>query len=131
MLSSVNNHFKVLFCLFLAFLSFSLISCGEKVEKENMAKYELVGTIMANGEMVSAGSDYNYYYISFNNGIVNIKYNKKNNNTDMETVGSYEKRENVYVANIEGLAVNYEIKSGVDLECKMFGMTLKFKLVTE
>ena len=123
---------KLLNLVLFVFLTLVMVSCKDKVEKPNIEpKYELVGTLMANGEMISADSDYNYYYISFNNGIVNIKYNKKNNNTDMETIGSYEKRENVYVANIEGLAVNYEIKSGVDLECKMFGMTLKFKLVKE
>lgn len=125
----MKSILKPVLVVFMMFLTITLTSCNinDKNSKKGI-KYTLYESTTS-GIVSKANEIYNYYYIEFkeNNELV-IKYNKIEENIDKEQYGSYTKTENMYIANIDGLTLNYIIKdNGKELECNFLVINMKFK----
>ena len=126
----MKSILKPVFCVLIALLTITLTSCNANTKNlKKSTKYTLYGTI-TNNVVSKANETYNYYYIEFkDNGELVIRYNKIENNIDKEQYGSYTKTENMYIANIDGLTLNYIIKdNGKELECDFLVVHMIFKL---
>lgn len=126
----IKSLYKALFSVIGAFLIITCISCHSEEKSDlNIAKYNLVKFTYNNQEF-NASEEYNYYYIflDFKTNEITIVYNKKSNNVEKESVGSFIKNENMYVAIIDGTTLNFNILDKNTLECYMFYINCVFEL---
>lgn len=112
------------------FLLLTCISChSDKKNDLNMSKYSLAKYVYNNQEF-NASEEYNYYYVffDFESNEITIVYNKKSDNIEMESNGTFAITENMYIANIENQKYNFIFLDNNYLECNMYFVKCIFKL---
>lgn len=122
--------YKAFFSVIGAFLILTCISCHPKGKSDlNIVKYDLVKYSYNNQEFY-ASEEYNYYYVffDFESNEIAIVYNKKSENVEKQSVGSFTQSENMYIAKVNATTLNFIFLEDNRLECYMFYIKCIFEL---
>ena len=124
----MKSILRLVLATLVSFLTITLISGqGNGKTAQNSFKYVLIEMENFSGK-VNVKETYKYYYVEFrNNGEFALCYNLKEKNEYVVQLGSYNKTDNMYIVNTNGMVLNYIINDN-KLQCEFMMTKMVFEL---